>query len=974
MRSYEGKGHREKGVTENEGCFFVSKCTYGPLHVYEGIENYKEAFKPGQTDFEVIPPNKQVCVYIDLDIHTTEDVEAEVFGIIELVRKKIHSNVRWIGTSHKTNKKSYHVLFNGTMTVQQQGSFFKEIKHEWIDISVYGKNQLLRSYQQNKPKEIRPVVDHPKYRGVSFEDRFVTYTKNTIPVPYTAKIVPKPLKKYLPKKSMVDHTLMALLRRIKRKKTFEAFLDKIHNMIQHEESTQVMSTYCISKGEICDHNASIFINYDKIRSHCHGAECNKHNERFVMDTPKDVQDYMTSNDKSVEECLSVAPRELPEDEEPFFEGFTINCVSTYHPAFQFGEEQMVYKVEREKNDYCLSLPSRTAVTNYGMGAGKTFASKENIMKNQYDRILVISCRVLQTIDFIEGATGLNFRSYQSFESYYEMSRYPRLVIQVDSIFKLKDLQYDLVFMDEAQTVLKHLVQSSTLKNPADCWYMLKEIVTMAKYLYVADADWDSSNIAHNFIHACRGDYYMINQTLKTNTKQYFEIRNAEQTVGVIDILLKMGKKVGVATSSAEFAKRLEQYFKDYNVKAIYRSNEEKHQLGDKSELQLYQLIIYSPKVGPGVDFNFHVDAVVGYFKNKRLGPNIIFFMQMLNRIRQNHTIFYCLDGNPQKKTKSHEEIEGMITTEYQDWQDLKQHFGCIDTIKDFVPKFHVRIKNQDWVKELSIQTWIETMVEKETSLRDFKTIFKERIEKSGGTFHGHVKVHGQGMEKIQKKQKLIDKYDVELVDDHVVEDLKEKRKSLQCKNKCVPDEVENKIDKYYLHAKYGLGDSSPYAYATMHHLTYKLKTDKFEKVIDFYFAKGKVEWDEDHKMMKDFTKIGRFSEAIKFDLFDRSLFYACNDFDDPSKPKYVEKVKFIKEFCKEFGLGDCKVRKKGTLYRIKGTGEKRKQYQVYCLVQTQFRVNCYLVKKRRDWNIPQECIATEEEVNWLITRLWENFT
>ena len=75
IKSYKGKGHREEGVSNHKGCFFISKSTYGPLHIWKDIQTYKElGFRPNGGDFEVIPADTQVCVFTDLDIKTTENV------------------------------------------------------------------------------------------------------------------------------------------------------------------------------------------------------------------------------------------------------------------------------------------------------------------------------------------------------------------------------------------------------------------------------------------------------------------------------------------------------------------------------------------------------------------------------------------------------------------------------------------------------------------------------------------------------------------------------------------------------------------------------------------------------------------------------------------------------------------------------------------------------------------------------------
>ena len=219
---YRGRDHRNTGILENPGCFYISKSTYGPLYAFDSIKEYKMTFKAHCTDFEVIPENKLVSIFMDLDVRTTNDVERAVFDLIEVIREELNEIqcgicVRWVGTSHKNNKKSYHVIYNGTMTLKQQKAFFHK-KHAWIDTCVYSRNRLFRAFLQNKAGENRPVVDHSRFRGVSFEDRFVTYIEGSIPITYDVGPMSLP-KRILPKKKItMDSFLLSLLRKIKRKK------------------------------------------------------------------------------------------------------------------------------------------------------------------------------------------------------------------------------------------------------------------------------------------------------------------------------------------------------------------------------------------------------------------------------------------------------------------------------------------------------------------------------------------------------------------------------------------------------------------------------------------------------------------------------------------------------------------------------------------------------------------------------------
>ena len=178
LNRYSGHKHRSN-TKKHPGKFFISKTLAGPLTVWNSLDDYlKSGFKPYRTDFEVLPPDTPVCVYVDLDITSTESVEIEVFYILENIKSKLDTSIRWVGTSHKKDKQSYHVLFNKTMTVRQQGHFFKTLGSKWIDLKVYNENQLFRAYKQNKPGQHRPIVDHP--RPILHQHRLEVYILDTI--------------------------------------------------------------------------------------------------------------------------------------------------------------------------------------------------------------------------------------------------------------------------------------------------------------------------------------------------------------------------------------------------------------------------------------------------------------------------------------------------------------------------------------------------------------------------------------------------------------------------------------------------------------------------------------------------------------------------------------------------------------------------------------------------------------------------
>ena len=93
LKIYSGKNHRSN-TKKHPGKFFISKTLAGPLTVWNSLDDYlKSGFKPHETDFEVLPPDTPVCVYVDLDITSTESVEVEVFDILENIKTKLDTNL-----------------------------------------------------------------------------------------------------------------------------------------------------------------------------------------------------------------------------------------------------------------------------------------------------------------------------------------------------------------------------------------------------------------------------------------------------------------------------------------------------------------------------------------------------------------------------------------------------------------------------------------------------------------------------------------------------------------------------------------------------------------------------------------------------------------------------------------------------------------------------------------------------------------
>lgn len=119
-----------------------------------------------------------------------------------------------------------------------------------------------------------------------------------------------------------------------------------------------------------------------------------------------------------------------------------------------------------------------------MGTGKTYGMAQLISKLQPARVLILSSRLTYTQNAIK---DINFRLkehdivFQSYEGCSNLNAVPYLVIQMESLYKLRSCDsYDLMLIDECEGCLKQFNSSTMLNRQELIWSNL----TTFKHLYL----------------------------------------------------------------------------------------------------------------------------------------------------------------------------------------------------------------------------------------------------------------------------------------------------------------------------------------------------------------------------------------------------------------------------------------------------------------------------------------------------------
>jgi|SaaInlStandDraft_4_1057021.scaffolds.fasta_scaffold02228_6 hypothetical protein len=269
-------------------------------------------------------------------------------------------------------------------------------------------------------------------------------------------------------------------------------------------------------------------------------------------------------------------------------------------------------------------------------SGKTTVGKQIIKEYKPKKILFISYR--QTLSYdVHG----KFKEFGITNYMYNIFDNKRVVCQIESLEKLiVELEYgkfgfhsyDLVVFDEIEGILSHF-KSKTIKNKENSFRMIKDIIDKAKKVLFMDGDFGDR--AYSFAEGY--DPVILENTVKKDQKEFCFVRNKEKIDVEIENDLEQGKNIVLASMSQDIANQYYEKYKDKYKSIIHCSlsdDQNKIKLYNvNKEWSKYQLVIYSPSVESGVDFNTeHFDKIYGFLCNNSCTPRG--FMQMCFRVRK----------------------------------------------------------------------------------------------------------------------------------------------------------------------------------------------------------------------------------------------------------------------------------------------------------------------------------------------------
>ena len=290
--------------------------------------------------------------------------------------------------------------------------------------------------------------------------------------------------------------------------------------------------------------------------------------------------------------------------------------------------------------------SDTLFIKSDMGTGKSTATVNYIKENNIENFLILSCRRTLTYTIYDKLKTSNIQvdNYISSNT-NKITLSNKLIISPDSLYKIKYplKKFDFIWIDEGVSFMyylgNHLFIESKFKK--EIMIIIDWLLKNCKKLLITDADLNH-NIIKFYLYFRNISYtnYFIYKKQK-NPNKYYIIDTETDILCKIKTHISNNQNLYICCDTLSKTKFIYDYILKLNLishNTILLYNSESNNTYDKKMYDVnnfwrqYQIVIVSPKVVFGVDFNLeHFDYVFGFYKCTTLTVRECY--QQLHRIR-----------------------------------------------------------------------------------------------------------------------------------------------------------------------------------------------------------------------------------------------------------------------------------------------------------------------------------------------------
>ncbi len=350
-----------------------------------------------------------------------------------------------------------------------------------------------------------------------------------------------------------------------------------------------------------------------------------------------------------------------------------------------------------EDDYVKLQDYKDVFIRSDTATGKTTLLKKYIYSQNKPVISIVSRVSLADShyhDFQE--QGINIPNYHIAQEKWWFKTGDSVVVTIESIRRISDLDFSnyVVFLDEYDSLIKHLLKSPTLNGKrCYCWKVLRRLIKECKQVVAVDADIHSNRM--KFIKDLERDISIVENTYKHNKgikmrevynfdsflKECFKVKDkliscdskTDAEVIFKEIVKKSGAKPinqeesEITSEDADGEKKKlnkiqYQLYKDAEGKtyALITSDNDEY-----VKLDLYDIVVFSPKIIYGLD-SVRERPVYAHYKEHTINPRAM--LQQVARCRKIKELVYIF-----YKKKFKDEVYGCIDDVKEEYKKLKEY-------------------------------------------------------------------------------------------------------------------------------------------------------------------------------------------------------------------------------------------------------------------------------------------------------------
>ena len=690
----------QKDIDENGmKKFFV----WSQNDLYNTISKYKKKNKTPNF-YESWLSNTRIVFSLDIDAPkdlTNEEFDKLITKNIKTVIKNVNifyeytykvNNIIVMKTKKQPNKQSAHVVFRGLGFENHlicKNLFFRIVKQDklpYCDSAIYGKTCLRTCYSSKKGKEY-PLLPYKLKIGKGY---------TTVPEDYESELdffvqslitTIDDLENKTPmitKGMIVEETdLESTVKKKKIQIDNDGELEEIMNSLPQEYCDDYLKWNRVGMAlfSISDTNFEIFNKWSM-----------KSSKYSLQNVQKHWDGYKSCNFNKNVLGIGSLIYWAKEGGYKFPDKNTENIVKSYPEnkivVTKNDSIDIEYLSKRFLTEKIFEeiIDRKFIAIQSEKGTGKTsnlikllFESK----KKPPESVLFISSRRTFGIKLSADLKKYGFQLYSEIDEHFIYDK--KIIVQIDSLLRLQRDNFDLIIIDECESLARYCTSTHFTKNPKSNLIVsnLEFRISDAKNVIIMDADLSDRCINYyTSIMKTTNDLNKIDTKVLINKYtpyQDYTIQYMTYSTWLNELRKKLlnNKKLAIPMASNNKAKdlytKLKKDFPEKNIILIHKETSEEEKLIKLlkvNEIWInYDIVIYTPTVCMGVSFDpEHFDNIFGYGCHNSLGAQE--FCQMLHRIRKpkDKNIYLSFDYykylDPNEDVVKYHQIEEMLCNDY----------------------------------------------------------------------------------------------------------------------------------------------------------------------------------------------------------------------------------------------------------------------------------------------------------------------